>query len=114
MPKDKTTPGLFKQDVPKMPEGYYSGDKPNPTLRAFVEQHLKESPFDPTKDKYDVPAFGKPIEATKATAIYNMHTYWSKKRHDAIREYIVHYTKPGDLVLDPFCGSGGTALSTSS
>jgi 16S rRNA G966 N2-methylase RsmD len=40
-----------------------------------------------------------------------MHTYWSKKPHDAIREYIKHYTKPGDLVLDPFCGSGGTVLS---
>ena len=23
--------------------------------------------------------------------------------------YIRHYTKPGDIVLDPFCGSGGTA-----
>ncbi len=97
--------------VPRMPEGYYSGDKPNPNLRAFVEQHLKERPYDPETDNYDVPAFDKPIETTKATAIYNMHTYWSKKPHDAIRQYIRHYTKPGDLVLDPFCGSGGTALA---
>lgn len=94
-----------------MPEGYYSGDKPNPNLRTFVEQHLKERPYDPETDDYDVPAFDKPIETTKATAIYNMHTYWSKKPHDAIRQYIRHYTKPGDLVLDPFCGSGGTALA---
>lgn len=94
-----------------MPEGYYSGDKPNPKLRAFVEQHIKERPYDPETDDYDVPAFDKPIETTKATAIYNMHTYWSKKPHDAIRQYIRHYTKPGDLVLDPFCGSGGTALA---
>jgi len=102
---------LFKHDVPKMPEGYYSGDKPNPNLRAFVEAHLKEKPYDPETDDYDVPAFDKPIETTKATAIYNMHTYWSKKPHDAIRQYIRHYTKPGDLVLDSFCGSGGTALA---
>lgn len=94
-----------------MPDGYYSGDKPNPNLRAFVEQHLKEHPYDPETDDYNVPAFDKPIETTKATAIYNMHTYWSKKPHDAIRQYIRHYTKPGDLVLDPFCGSGGTALA---
>lgn len=98
-------------DVPKMPEGYYSGDKPNPHLRAFVEAHIKESPYDPDTDDYDVPAFDKSIETTKATAIYNMHTYWSKKPHDAIRQYIRHYTKPGDLVLDPFSGSGGTALA---
>lgn len=102
---------LFKNKVPEMSEGYYSGDKPNPNLRAFVEQHLKENPYDPETDDYNVPAFDKPIETTKATAIYNMHTYWSKKPHDAIREYIRHYTKPGDLVLDPFSGSGGTALA---
>ena len=102
---------LFKKGIPKMPDGYYSGDQPNPNLRAFVEQHLKERPYNPETDDYDVPAFDKPIETTKATAIYNMHTYWSKKPHDAIRQYISHYTKPGDMVLDPFCGSGGTALA---
>jgi len=108
---DSQIRSLFKKEVPKMPEGYYSGDKPNPNLRAFVEQHIKERPYDPENDDYDVTAFDKPIETTKATAIYNMHTYWSKKPHDAIRQYIRHYTKPGDLVLDPFCGSGGTALA---
>jgi len=102
---------LGKHDVPQMPEGYYSGDKPNPNLRAFVEAHLQEKPYDPETDDYDVPAFDEPITTTKATAIYNMHTYWSKKPHDAIRQYIRHYTEEGDLVLDPFCGSGGTALA---
>jgi DNA modification methylase len=113
MPKnrDPKTPELFTRSVPKMPEGYYSGDKPNPNLSAFVEQHLREKPYDPATDDYDVPAFDKPIESTKATAIYNMHTYWSKKPHDAMRQYIRHYTKSGDLVLDPFCGSGSTALA---
>lgn len=102
---------MFKSNVPTMPEGYYSGDKPNPHLREFVENHLKEKPYNPETDDYNVPAFDKPIESTKATAIYNMHTYWSKKPHDAIRQYIKHYTETGDLVLDPFCGSGGTALA---
>ncbi|GAB6274228.1 MAG: DNA methyltransferase [Peptococcaceae bacterium] len=94
-----------------MPEGYYTGDQPNPNLKSFVEQHLKENPYHPETDDYNTPAFDQPIDTTKATAIYNMHTYWSKKPHDAIRQYIRHYTKPGDLVLDPFCGSGGTALA---
>ena len=35
---------LFKKDIPQMLEGYYSGDKPNPNLRVFVEQHIKERP----------------------------------------------------------------------
>ena len=92
-----------------IPEGYYSGDKPNPNLRSFVEQ--KSTPYDPATDDYNIRAFNRPIETTKATAIYNMHVYWSKKPHQAIRQYIRHYTKPGDIVLDPFCGSGGTAVS---
>lgn len=91
-----------------MSEGYYSPG-PNPNLRKFVEEHAK--PYDPETDDYNVPPFDIPITTTKATAIYNMHTYWSKKPHDAIQQYIRHYTQPGDLVLDPFCGSGGTALA---
>lgn len=87
----------------------YAGDKPNPDLRRFVQEHA--TPYDPETDAYDIPAFNQPIETTKATAIYNMHVYWSKKPHTAIRQYIRHYTQPGDIVLDPFCGSGGTALA---
>jgi len=101
-------PGFFHKDVPQMPEGYYSSG-PNPNLRKFVEEHAR--PYDPETDDYNVPPFDQPITTTKATAIYNMHTYWSKKPHDAIQQYIRHYTQPGDIVLDPFCGSGGTALA---
>lgn len=112
MPKNKqqiNQPFLFpKRAIPLMPDGYYSSG-PNPNLRRFVEEHA--TPYDPETDDYNVPPFDKPITTTKATAIYNMHTYWSKKPHDAIREYIKHYTKPEDIVLDPFCGSGGTALA---
>lgn len=108
---DPQAGSLFKKEVPKMPESHYSGDKPNPNLSDFVEQHIKSKPHDPSNDNYDVPAFDKPIDTKKTTAIYNMHTYWSKKPHDAIRQYIRHYTDPGDLVLDPLCGSGGTALA---
>jgi len=104
--------GLFHGAVPKMPEGFYSGDKVNRYLRAFAEQHLKERPYDPQADKYDVAAFTTPIETTKTSAVFSMHAYHlGKKPHDAIATYIAHYTQPGDLVLDPFCGSGSTAVA---
>ena len=101
---------MFKRDIPQMPEGYYSSG-PNPNLRRFVQEHA--TPYSPETDDYDVPPFDPPITTAKATAIYNMHTYWSKKPHDAIQQYIRHYTQPGDIVLDPMsmCGSGGTALA---
>ena len=47
--------------VPQMPEGYYSGDKPNPNLKAFVEQHIKENPYDSETDDYNVLPFDKVI-----------------------------------------------------
>jgi len=92
-----------------MPDGYYSGDKPNPNLRRFVEEHA--TPYDPETDDYDVSAFDEPITSTKSAALYNMHTYWSKKPFDAIQRYIRHYTSNGDLILDPFCGCGSTSLA---
>jgi DNA modification methylase len=92
-----------------MPEGYYSGDQPNPTIREFVHKH--GIPFDSESDTYSVHPFSQTIATSKATAIYNMHTYWSKKPHDAITQYIRHFTRPNELILDPFVGSGGTALA---
>ena len=113
MAKKKTNPGQATFEalgsVPLLPEGYYSGDKPNLTLRSFVEEHCTE--FDAELDSYKIIPFSKPIDTTKATSLFNLHSYFSKKPHDAIRQYIRHHTKPGDIVLDPFCGSGGTIVS---
>ncbi|MCL4219036.1 MAG: hypothetical protein KJ052_18800, partial [Candidatus Hydrogenedentes bacterium] len=66
--KDSQTSDLFRGQVPRMPEEYYSGDKPNPHLRSFAEQHLQERPFSPDNDDYDVLAFARPLESTKASA----------------------------------------------
>ena len=112
--KRRTSDKPFKSCTAKTPltsEPYYFRDLPNPHLNTFAAQHLKTHPYNPQTDNYDPPSFRKPIKTTKATSVYRMHTYWSKKPHDAIRQYITHYTRPGDLVLDPFCGSGGTALA---
>jgi DNA modification methylase len=46
------------------------------------------------------------------TPMYLMHKYWARKPHNVIKKYILHYTKKGEIVLDPFCGSGVTALES--
>jgi DNA modification methylase len=104
-------PDLFpKRPIPQMPEGYYSSG-PNPNLRQFVEEHA--TTYDPETDDYNELPFDKPITTTKATAVFNLHSYHQgKKSHEAIRQYINHYTNPEDIVLDPFCGSGSTALAS--
>ena len=90
----------------------YSGDKPNPSLRSFVTAHMQSRPFDPDTDDYQPREFTSPIITTKTSPVYSMHSYHlGKKPYDAVGAYINHYTSRGDLVLDPFCGSGSTSLA---
>ena len=42
--------------------------------------------------------------------MYVMHKYWARKPHNVVREYVKHYSKEGEIVLDPFVGSGVTAI----
>ena len=44
--------------------------------------------------------------AKSYTGIYGMHKYWSKKPYNILRDFILRYTNKGDIVIDPFCGSG--------
>ena len=45
-------------------------------------------------------------KAESYTGIYSMHKYWSKKPFNVIRDFILRYTSPNEIVVDPFCGSG--------
>jgi len=42
--------------------------------------------------------------------MYLMHKYWARKPHNIVAEYVKRSTSPGDIVLDPFSGSGVTVL----
>ena len=42
--------------------------------------------------------------------IYKIHKYWARKPWYIVEKYITEYSKPGDTVMDPFCGSGCTGL----
>ncbi|CAD7779522.1 MAG: DNA methylase [Candidatus Methanoperedenaceae archaeon GB50] len=50
--------------------------------------------------------------AKSYTGIYAMHKYWSKKPYNIIREFILRYTEKGEIVLDPFCGSGISVIES--
>jgi len=50
------------------------------------------------------------ISAKTHTSMYLMHKYWARKPHNVVAEYVKHYSKRGEIVLDPFCGSGVTAI----
>lgn len=44
--------------------------------------------------------------------IYKIHKYWARKPWYVVEKYISKYSHPGDIVLDPFCGSGSTGVES--
>jgi len=50
-----------------------------------------------------------PAEKAKAWH-YKIHPYYTKQPSNVVGEYIRHFSHEGELVVDPFCGSGVTAV----
>ena len=48
----------------------------------------------------------KALPTSGHSSMYIMHKFFARKQEDIIREYIQSHTYPGEIVLDPFCGSG--------
>ncbi|MCI9689796.1 DNA methyltransferase [Vibrio parahaemolyticus] len=82
---------------------------PNPWLNDFVE--LWESEKGYTDEDYHREPFAADVSEGKNDPIYNAHSYHTKVPHKAIMRYILHYTKPGDIVFDGFCGTGMTGVA---
>ncbi|MBU1223666.1 MAG: DNA methylase [Gammaproteobacteria bacterium] len=81
---------------------------PNPFLEDFVRHYSK--PYDPSVP-YSTEPFVADVSEGKNDPIYNAHSYHTKVPHKAIMRYIDHYTKPGDLVFDGFCGTGMSGVA---
>jgi DNA modification methylase len=80
------------------------------TFQDFITKYAR--PYNQETDDYDCPPFATDIKEGKNDPIYNVHSYHTKVPPRGIVPYILHYTEPGDLVLDPFCGSGMTGVAT--
>jgi hypothetical protein len=61
--------------------------------------------------KHVVRPIASPVRGSKSTPAYNTHSYPTKVPAEAIEPFLRHHTRRGDLVLDPFCGSGMTGLA---
>jgi DNA modification methylase len=81
---------------------------PNPFIADFIKHYGK--PYDPSKP-YSREPFATDVSEGKNDPIYNAHSYHTKVPHKAIMRYILHYTEPGDVVFDGFCGTGMTGLA---
>jgi DNA modification methylase len=81
---------------------------PNPFLEDFIRVYGKA--YDPNVPYHKEP-FAADVSEGRSDPIYNAHSYHTKVPHKAIMRYILHYTQPGDVVLDGFCGSGMTGVA---
>ncbi len=51
-----------------------------------------------------------PADRQGAKRHYGVHPYFTRRPANVVRAYIKHFTQPGESVLDPFGGSGVTAI----
>ena len=95
-------------DILRLSDPPYYTACPNPFLAEFVERH--GHPYDPDEPYHREP-FAVDVSAGKTDPLYRAHGYHTKVPHLAIVPSILHYTQPGDIVLDGFCGSGMTGVA---
>src|SRR2546425_5263050 len=64
------------------------------------------------KNYSEIPPIESPIPADRqgAKRHYGVHPYFTRRPYNVVRDYILNYSTEGDRVLDPFGGSGVTAI----
>ena len=80
-------------------------------LGLDVGQAVSLPPAQTNSQSYHREPFAADVSEGKNDPIYNAHSYHTKVPHKAIMRYILHYTDPGDIVFDGFCGTGMTGVA---
>jgi DNA modification methylase len=96
------------EDILNLSDPPYYTACPNPFIADFIKRYGK--PYDPNVP-YSKEPFAADVSEGKNDPIYNAHSYHTKVPHKAIMRYILHYTEPGDVVFDGFCGTGMTGVA---
>jgi DNA modification methylase len=97
------------EDIINLSDPPYYTACPNPFIEDFIKEYGR--PYDPDNDSYHREPFAADVSEGKNDPIYNAHSYHTKVPHRAIMRYILHYTEPGDIVFDGFCGTGMTGVA---
>jgi 16S rRNA G966 N2-methylase RsmD len=65
---------------------------------------------DNLKDLDNLKPIDHAVVAKPHTPVYKMHRYFARRPWSVFRSLIEHYSNPGSIVLDPFCGGGVTVV----
>jgi DNA modification methylase len=101
------------EDILALSDPPYYTACPNPWIDDFISFWNNENQNLNINDNelYHREPFAADVSEGKNDPIYNAHSYHTKVPHKAIMRYILHYTEPGDIVLDGFCGTGMTGVA---
>lgn len=110
LPELRKLPGCPQgsdEDILAMSYPPYYTACPNP----FIEDWLASLDRPGDEGRVDPGPFASDVSEGKGNAFYKAHSYPTKVPHPAIMRFILHYTKPGDVVLDGFAGTGMTGVA---
>ena len=96
------------EDILALSDPPYYTACPNPFIEDFILHYGR--PYDPSEPYHREP-FAVDVSEGKTDPIYTAHSYHTKVPHKAIMPAILHYTEPGDVILDGFAGSGMTGVA---
>lgn len=102
-------PNGTDEDIIALSHAPYYTACPNPFIEEFIREN--GTPYDEETDDYHREPFAADVSEGKNDPIYNAHSYHTKVPYKAIMRYILHYTKPGDIIWDGFCGTGMTGVA---
>lgn len=104
------------EDIINLSDPPYYTACPNPWLNDFVAEwekgkvELERQGKRSAEFEVNEP-YASDVSEGKNNPIYMAHAYHTKVPHPAIMRYILHYTQPGDIVFDGFCGTGMTGVA---
>lgn len=83
------------------------------TGKTFSYNNFREVKPDEKFDYLDRPLLEEITPKKQAVKRhFGVHGYFTKQAWNIVNEYIKHFSQPGDLVMDPFGGSGVTATES--
>lgn len=103
-------------DIVNLSDPPYYTACPNPWINDFIKEWEADktrllAEGKRTADFEVKEPYSSDVSEGKNNPIYMAHAYHTKVPHPAIMRYILHYTQPGDIVFDGFCGTGMTGVA---
>lgn len=95
------------EDILRLSDPPYYTACPNPFLPNIIAERAGRG----DDEEYHRAPYASDLAESGMDDIYTAHTYHTKVPPRAIARLILHYTKPGDVVLDVFGGSGMTGVA---